>query len=169
MDTNLTVDDILIALYDCGKWNKRQDIFIPNLSWGILNHEADLAIITKSGYLTEIEIKRSWEDFKIDFKKAHEHKDPLVYNFYFCLPESIKDRAIEYLKQKFPNIIEVGVLFYSEDGHISQTSNTYARTNGRKLFIEEQLKIARLGCMRIWNLKKKIKSYGKERSKNPNP
>ena len=27
---------------------------------------------------------------------------------------------------------------------------------GRRLFLEEQLTIARLGCMRIWNLKEKL-------------
>lgn len=54
MDTKLTVDEIQIALRNSGIWNKRQDIFIPNLSWGLLNYEADLVIITKSGYLTEV-------------------------------------------------------------------------------------------------------------------
>ena len=58
MDTKLTVDEIQIALRNSGIWNKRQDIFIPNLSWGLLNYEADLVIITKSGYLTEVEISR---------------------------------------------------------------------------------------------------------------
>lgn len=99
MDTKLTVDEIQIALRNSGIWNKRQDIFIPNLSWGLLNYEADLVIITKSGYLTEVEIKRSWADFKADFKKGHEHDDPRVCHFHYCVPESICERVAE-LKQK---------------------------------------------------------------------
>lgn len=96
MDTKLTVDEIQIALRNSGIWNKRQDIFIPNLSWGLLDYEADLVIITKSGYLTEVEIKRSWEDFKADFKKNHKHDDPRVYNFHYCVPESILDRVVDF-------------------------------------------------------------------------
>ena len=73
MDTKLTVDEIQIALRNSGIWNKRQDIFIPNLSWGLLQYEADMVIITKSGYKNELEIKRSRELFKDDFKKSHEN------------------------------------------------------------------------------------------------
>ena len=105
MDTKLTVDEIQIALRNSGIWNKRQDIFIPNLSWGLLDYEADLVIITKAGYLTEVEIKRSWEDFKADFKKTHKHDDPRVYKFYYCVPESILDRVIDFLREKYGTII----------------------------------------------------------------
>lgn len=75
MDTKLTIDEIELAIVNSGIFNKRNDIIVPNVSWGLLNHEADMVVMTKSGYLTEIEIKRSWEDFKADFKKPHEHKD----------------------------------------------------------------------------------------------
>ena len=78
MDTKLTIDEIELAIVNSGIFNKRGDIFVPNVSWGLLNHEADMVVMTKSGYLTEIEIKRSWEDFKADFKKPHEHKDERV-------------------------------------------------------------------------------------------
>ena len=81
MDTKLTINEILLSLHDYHAFNKRQDIFVPNLSWGLLNHEADLAIINKSGYLTEVEIKRSFADFMADFKKEHGHKDERVYRF----------------------------------------------------------------------------------------
>lgn len=160
MDTKLTVDEIQVALRNSGIWNKRQDIFIPNLSWGLLNHEADLVIITKSGYLTEVEIKRSWEDFKADFKKGHEHNDPRVYHFHFCVPESIKDRVFEFLKEKYcpegKYIAIPSVLYYSEGGSIHQLPGGYSRRGGRKLFLEEQLTAARLGCMRVWNMKEKL-------------
>lgn len=155
MDTKLTVNEIQLALHNSGIWNKRQDIFVPNLSWGLLNHEADLVIMTKSGYLTEVEIKRSWADFKADFKKEHAHKDERVYYFHYCVPESIKDRVVEFLNERCENK-RPSVLYYSETGSISSVSGGWSHTGGRRLFLEEQLTVARLGCMRIWNLKEKL-------------
>ena len=154
MDTNLTIDEIEIAIINSGFFNKRQNIFVPNVSWGLLNHEADLVIMTKSGYLTEIEIKRSWEDFKADFKKDHEHYDERVYNFYYCVPESILGKVLEFLKERFGDALPA-VIAYNDKGNITYNKG-YAGMGGRKLFIEEQLTIARLGCMRIWNLKQKL-------------
>ena len=92
MDTNLTVKQIENALiFGSGMFSVRNDIIIPNLSWGLLNHEADLAIINKTGYLTEIEIKRSLADLRADFKKDVYHCDERVYNFYYCIPIGIKE------------------------------------------------------------------------------
>lgn len=54
---------------------------IPNLSWGLLDYEADFVAISKSGYMTEVEIKRSFEDFKADFSKKHKHDAEQVYYF----------------------------------------------------------------------------------------
>lgn len=158
MDTKLTIDEIELAIVNSTLFNKRNDIFVPNVSWGLLNHEADLVIMTKSGYLTEIEIKRSWEDFKADFKKDHKHEDERVYKFYYLIPVSIKDKVIEFLETMHGNNgLLPSVLSYSEDGAISGVNTQHPFTKkGRKLFLEEQLTIARLGCMRVWNLKKKL-------------
>ena len=83
MDTNLTVKEIENALVFSGWFSIRNDIIIPNLSWGLLNHEADLAILNK----TEIEIKRSLADLRADFKKDIFHGDEHVYRFWYCLSE----------------------------------------------------------------------------------
>lgn len=155
MDTKLTIYEIELAIVNSGLFNKRGDIFVPNVSWGLLNHEADMVVMTKSGYLTEIEIKRSWEDFKADFKKPHEHDDERVYKFYYCVPSSIKDKVIELFKTKHEFI--PAVLSYTEEGVVTDLKVGFPNTNrGRKLFLEEQLTIARLGCMRVWNLKQKL-------------
>ena len=46
----------------------RENIIVPNVSWGFFKtHEADMIIINKSGYMTEVEIKRSYADFLADF------------------------------------------------------------------------------------------------------
>ncbi len=161
MDTKLTIDEIELAIVNSGIFNKRSDIIVPNVSWGLLNHEADLVIMNKSGYLTEVEIKRSWEDFKADFKKDHQHDDERVYKFYYCVPSSIKDKVIELLKSKYEYI--PAVLAYSDEGGVQDLKVGTSYTKGaRKLFLEEQLTIARLGCMRIWNLKQKLVDHEKD-------
>lgn len=46
MDTKLTLDQIHLALRNSGLWNKRSDIMVPNLSWGLLSYEADFVILS---------------------------------------------------------------------------------------------------------------------------
>ena len=101
MNTQLSVEQITLALRNSGMWNKRSDIMIPNLSYGLLPYEADFVVISKAGYLTEVEIKRSWQDFKADFKKDHKHDAEQVYYFYYCVPESIVDKVVDFLKAQY--------------------------------------------------------------------
>ncbi len=174
MDTSLTVAQIQLALHDCGLWNERSDIMVPNLSWGLLPYEADFVVLSKSGYLTEVEIKRSWADFKRDFNKEHRHDDERIYHFYYCVPVAIlskvkaflKDRVRGELVSQYSNETEVdsilhdrhsrlpAVLTFNENGKVESAGFGYSgayRSNCRKLFIEEQLQVARLGCLRYWN------------------
>jgi hypothetical protein len=133
----------------------RQHIIIPNISWGFLSHEADLVVITKAGCLKEIEIKRSFSDFKADFKKGHNHNDRQnrITEFYYAIP-------IELLEKCLPLVPEDAGIITCHDG----TSQPYARFNRRAkrirnsktLTADELIKITRLGCMRIMPLKQKI-------------
>lgn len=68
IETKLSVKEIerIIVSYLGGV---RTNLIVPNLSWGFLNHEADLISIDKNGYLTEVEIKRSLEDLRQTSKK----------------------------------------------------------------------------------------------------
>lgn len=162
MNTKLSLEEIELALIKQREFNFRQNIVVPNISWGFLNHEADLLIMSKSGYLTEIEIKRSLSDLKADFKKDHDHSDERIKFFYYCVPESLLQNAID-LCIEHKRIVS-GIITYSEDAKIKFNAVTYYGDRGsayrqlpcRKLFIEEQLQISRLGCMRIWSLKNKI-------------
>lgn len=155
IETKLTVREIQLALYNSTIWNTRQYLFVPNVSYGLFDYEVDLAIMSKSGYVTEIEIKRSWEDFLADFHKKHTHNDIKVYDFYYCVPEKLADRVEKYLKEKFPEKLQrPAVLLYTEEGYIKQTQIGWCHKYGthRKLFLEEQLHLAKLGTMRYWNL-----------------
>ena len=160
LDTSLTVEEI--------QWNVanflanfRTDIIIPNLSWGMLNYEADLIIISKSHYMTEVEIKRSLSDLKADFKKDVLHNDERVRDLYYALPASIEEKAMEFFKQ--PEISEKirkmyndyrrccpAILWYDENGTIKKNNHWPYTGKGRKLFLEEVVKVSRLISIRYW-------------------
>ena len=156
MNTTLTIDQIEYAVAEC--FGIRNNIIVPNISWGFFaTHEADMLIINKSSYLTEVEIKRSWEDFQKDFQKTTTHDEGKVMWKYFAVPASIKDKVLEYLVEH--NREDWGVIIYYEDASawFEKRPNNFGHSNPqKKLFIEEKLTIARLGCMRIWGLKKKL-------------
>lgn len=161
--TSLSVDEIQLAILQIDVFNPRRNIVIPNLSFGLLDHEADLAIISKSGYMTEIEIKRSLPDLKADFKKKKDFICERVYQFFYCVPDSLvlacRDLCIQHDRPIS------GIISYSEDAHISihhgEIWESYDKawphySGGRRLFIEEQLQAARLGAMRVWEIKAKL-------------
>ena len=151
--TKLTVKDIqaLLAEY----FGIRNNIIVPNVSWGMLEYEADLLIMNKTGYVTEIEIKRSWSDFLADFKKDEvAHKSEIIYQFWYCVPDEIYSKCKEKLKEVYPDSLDrPNVISYSESGILNfhGKSASYCRGKHRKLFLEEQLKLTRLGAMRYWS------------------
>ena len=49
--TELSVKEILALLAE--HWGIRNNIIVPNVSWGMLDYEADLLIMNKTGYVTE--------------------------------------------------------------------------------------------------------------------
>ena len=156
ISTSLTVKQIQYCIRYCGIWNPRADLMVPNVSWGLLDYEADFIIMTPNGYLTEIEIKRSFEDFKADFKKDHHHDDERIYHFYYCVPESIKDKVTGFLDENFKyGAYKPALLTYNEDGHIQKEKYGYSgacrNKKVRKLFLEEQLKLAKLAAFRYWS------------------
>jgi len=136
----------------------RQHIIVPNLSWGFLSHEADLFIIKRSGFGVEVEIKRSLQDMKADKNKGHNHidKQNRINEFYYAFP-------IELLEKCKPFVPEGAGIIICHKSH-DNSYQTYAKfnrdaikiKNSRKLTIEEQLTVARLGCLRITSLKEKI-------------
>lgn len=148
--------EVAIAKY----FGIRQHIIVPNISWGFGMHECDLFIITKAGCAIEVEIKKTKSDFLADFKKGHNHVDRQnrITEFYYAMPEDLYEKC----KDLIP--IGAGVITcyrwtdYKKRQRIdAHTKIKAARIKGaRKLTPEEQLRIARLGTMRIWSLKDKI-------------
>ena len=155
----------------------RQNIVVPNVAWGFLNHEADLLILNKTNRLIEIEIKRTWADFMADFRKSHTHNDEKLSYFYYAVPESIGEKVFYWLyegeyeakhywdRSKVNGYTEhnsnkCGLIVYGENIFHNYCLTVPAGKMGdHKLSVEEELKLLRLGNMRIWGMKKKLAEY----------
>ena len=179
MDTKLSIREIEEMIIS-NEVSLRNEIAIPNLSWGMLPYEADLVVINKTGYMREYEIKRSLQDLKADFKKKCYHDAEQVYQFFYVLPISIKDKALElfrihqnddvYIKAfgKSTEYYEAlpAAIFYNNEGQIVDRTRFDGRLRGkhRKLFLEEKLTISRLLNIRYWCLrfKKNEQKGGKQ-------
>lgn len=177
-DTERTLYEIEVALAKYPSFDFRKNIVAFNVN-GISSilpivHECDMLVCSKSGYLTEIEIKRSWADFLADFKKRHHHESAgLIKYFYYCVPDSLYEKVKDYL---FENKVEcAGIITYTEDLLIqikaikvtfwrNEIQDRIGITNSgfKKLFLEQQLEVARLGAMRVVGLKEKLAKRHKQ-------
>lgn len=158
LDTKLSVKEIEDAIILHLTSGIRSNLIVPNVSWGMgINYEADLVVVSKSGYATEYEIKRSYYDFIADFRKDEKaHKAPWVYQFFYVLPLLIKDKVEAFIENA--RIEPPAIFFYDEAGRFSKSNVGYSYVKGgRKMFLEEQLRLARLGVMRYWGLRSKEK------------
>ena len=152
---DLTYIDIELAI--ANRFGYRQNIIVPNISWGLFaNMEIDMLILSQAGYCTEIEIKMSNSDIRADAKKLHRKKasenngvrHPLISRTFFALPETLDIKHIP----EWAGIITL------ERGHYGQLTTRLIKgakrnPNTRKITDEEKLKLLHLGCMRIWSLK----------------
>lgn len=151
----------------------RENIIVPNISWGAHLHECDLLIIRKSGHGIEVEIKISKSDLKNDFKKEHNHIDRYnrIREFYYAIPE--------YMEDCIPLIPERAGIISVSKNIIAGTVYTQCRTirkskintTASKFCDNEILKIAHLGTMRLWSsrakyiaLKKQVTGFQKQLS-----
>lgn len=179
-DTNLSIEQIENLIVGMEDFCIRRHIVVPNVSWGFLNHEADLLVCSKDGYLTEIEIKRSWQDFKKDFKKDHTHNDEKLTYFYYAVPEKIAMAVMQhlYVVESFTNRFgthtkitgytennphHCGLIVYGTkssqyfpDHNYAEIKHHAARMSGYKCEAKDKYQLMRLGLMRVWNCKKKI-------------
>jgi hypothetical protein len=152
-----TIDiEIAIAKY----FGVRQNIIVPNISWGLLTHEVDLLVVRKSGVAIEIEIKVSLQDFKADFNKRHHHQERLnrISEFYYAMPKELYLKCKDLIPENAGVITCERYLDYQKREKIQAWTEKKAVKikNARKLTIDEQFKVAILGTMRIFNLKAKI-------------
>jgi len=184
----ITASDVQVAVARLFNW--RQHIIIPNVSWGIgLRHEADLVVLSKSGYLKEIEIKVSASDIKADMRKGPRwarvmgDQDAMGYSFhmegpirqlFFAVPEHLADN---------PNIPEkagiIAVRWEEPYNHLEKhrlgryAARIIRAASVRKEAIplkESEIRhLLHMGCMRVWSLKEKIMQMRREPIRNKLP
>jgi hypothetical protein len=151
-------------------FNYRQNLIIPNLSYGAGLHECDLVVLMRSGYAYEVEIKVSATDIKADLKKDHGHESDLIRLFYFAIPEELLPHAVNI--PIHAGIIKVSrglVPEYKLTGYgVEKTGNMasldrveifrppHVNKNSRKWTNDERMNLMRLSTMRIWSLKDKL-------------
>lgn len=159
LDTRHTLYEIEVALAESQYFDFVKNIVAFNVNGESsllpLGHECDMLVMSKSGYLTEIEIKRSWSDFKADFKKGHHHEgNGLIKRLYYAVPYSIAKKVSDYIVEN--HISCDGVYYYTEDLFVRQYIGYVNHKDFRKLTTDEQFQVARYGAMRCVMLKKKI-------------
>lgn len=148
-------------------YNARQNIIVPNVSWGLgFKYELDMLILSPSRYATEIEIKISKSDIKKDLQKSiHAHNSNRIKYFYFAVPDYLKD--CEYIP------VDAGLISVYEVKYRGKINYPYykckvirpARINkiARKFNDSEYLKLLKLGYHRLWTLKEAL--YNNYRNK----
>jgi len=137
----------------------RTNLIVPNVSWGMNIHECDLLVVTKAGYCTEVEIKVTRADLRADAKKWHGHNSPMLKSLWFALPDYL-DHCLEFVPARAgillvraePNIRGV----YPHFPRIRVVRNPEINKNAPKLTESQRYKVARLGALRIWGLKRKL-------------
>lgn len=151
---SLTAEDIEIAV--ARHFGVRQNIIVPNVSWGIGLHECDLLILTKAGYLIEVEIKASKGDVARDRRKLHNHKSYKIKALYFAIPKELfRDDVICLIPQN-AGIISVTMVSDKPQYRCSVEREPVPNEECVKLCCDEQFQVARLGAIRVWGLKAKL-------------
>lgn len=136
----------------------RRNLIVPNVHWGLNMHECDLLLLTQSGYATEIEIKISMADLRRDKHKAHGHRSGgRIKKLYFALPAKLKEKHLEEIEALVPE--RAGIYFVYDDDErwcpVRVHREAVVNNNARKFTDDERYRMARLGALRIWNLKRK--------------
>ncbi len=141
----------------------RVNLIVPNVYWGFSAdmHECDLLIVSKAGYVTEVEIKISRSDLRADANKSHGHRNARIKYLYFAVPEKLEAAALEFAPER-AGIITVKPALSSMDPRndggprCKRIRAPSAIRQVSPMTASERYKVARLGALRIWNLKRKI-------------
>ena len=107
-------------------------------------YEADFIYITKSGYLTEVEIKVDINDFRNDFKKKIYHSSSMVSALYYAFPEELYKKYKDEIHDKTAGI--AGIIMVSYDCKIK--AKAPKRKNIKALTDIEIKDFMRIGCMK---------------------
>jgi len=138
------------------KWfGYRTNLIVPNVSWGAGLHECDILILTKAGYALEVEIKVSKGDIIKDGEKRHQHRSEKIKRLYFAIPKKL-EKHIALIP------VRAGVITVEETGNCELIRNAEVNRAAKKWGDEDRFNIARLGAIRIWDLKEKLSKRNRD-------
>jgi len=150
-----TAQQVEIAVIN--HFNPRRNLIVSNVSWGLFAyHEADLVILSPYNCGTEVEIKVTAADIKADLKKRHGHKEEIIRDVWFAVPEELADD---------PNIPSYAGIIAVKKWKTRSGKQRYScvrkrlpvkNKDFRKFTEAERQKLLRLGCLRIVGLKEKL-------------
>ena len=133
----------------------RTNIIVPNVSWGLINHEADLLVLRPSKWAEEVELKISKADLKRDQEKnggAGHRVSKLIHKLWFAVPEELADMP------EIPAHAGIIKAVFDPARHYWRTVTVRAPMlikGTRKLTDDEIYQLMRLGMFRVWSLKQK--------------
>lgn len=150
--------------------NIRTNLIVCNVTplSRLVEFETDLLSLSKGGYATGVEIKTSKSDLKNDLKKRQwknltkqymgksvleRYFEPYKY-FYYAVPEDL----VEETEAQVPDwcgIYAIG----KRVKEVRKAKQILPYDKTRKWTIEDRLALARLGAMRVLNMKKKELKY----------
>jgi len=89
-----TMIEACARLYDVSYYKFRNFYYLHNF-------EADLFLISKARYATEIEIKVSLADWKADLLKKKHQNHKYLKHFYYAVPEILADKAPDGIDERY--------------------------------------------------------------------
>lgn len=149
---NLTTPELELAVMDA--YDIRKNTIIANVQSGMGVKECDLLMLRPTGYATEFELKLTKGDLMKDFNKTDGHVSELIKETFFVMPMNVVSTAIQVLPKNF------GVIGVKRDKDFNpvmeQIRDAQSNPNARKWTDEERMQFLRLGCMRLYKLKKDL-------------
>jgi hypothetical protein len=128
-------------------FDSRRNIVVPNISWGMQLHECDVLVLTPAGFAYEVEIKVNRADIVADGKKAHGHYDKKLVKLFYAVPKFLADFALTKIPERAGLLaVESPTWLWAQQIRAAKQTGDYRWT------AEQRLKLAHLGCMRIWPL-----------------
>jgi hypothetical protein len=146
--------EIAVAHY----FGVRTHVIVPNVSYGLFGYELDLVVLNNNSfYAYEVEIKVSKADLKRDSQKYHNHdrNGGAIRLLYFAMPLKMKP-CIDLVPER------AGILFVDADGKVSLARAAKPEPGAHKWGLEQAFKLGRLGTLRIFDLKERVRRYKAE-------
>jgi hypothetical protein len=149
----ITTPEMEIAL---STWfDYRTNLIVPNVHWGMNMHECDLLVVSKAGYCTEVEIKISRADLRADARKKHGHECRRIKYLYFAISDCVKT-YLDLVPERAGIIIVSRSEFDPDTIRCKRVRDPTCQKYAPKMTELERYKVARLGALRIWGLKRKL-------------